>query len=142
MSSGNPTASTGPEVDPLAPGDAGNRVIRGGGLRVAGHGIGTLAGLISAPLVVQHLGLVDFGRYLTVTSIIYIVTGLTEGGLNNVAVRSYAANDRLTRRSLVSNLVGLRIAMSLLGGLGAVLFGVIVGYPPIVIGGLALGGLS
>jgi len=142
MSTTNATASPGPDGDPLAAGDAGARVIRGGGLRTLGHGLGTLAGIVSAPLVVQHLGLADFGRYLTVTSVIYIITGLTEGGLNNVAVRAYAVADRAGQRSLVSNLVGLRIVLSLIGGAGAVLFGLAAGYPGVVIGGLALGGLS
>lgn len=130
------------EPDPLAAGDAGAKVIRGGGLKTAGYVIGTLAGLVSAPLVVQHLGIRDFGRYLTVTSILFIVTGLTEGGLNNVAVRKYAVADAATRGWLVTNLVGLRIAMSFVGGLGAVAFGLVAGYPGVVIGGLAIGGVS
>lgn len=129
-------------ADPLAAGDAGARVIRGSGLKTAGHAIGTLAGLVSAPLVVQHLGRADFGRYLTVTSIIYIVTGLTEGGLNSVAVRAYATEERGSRRRLVANLVGLRAVLSLLGGAGAVLFGLAAGYPGVVIGGLAIGGFG
>ena len=140
MSVSDATAQPGPDGDPLSAGDAGARVIRGGGLRSAGHAIGVMSGLVSAPLVVQHLGIVDFGRYLTVTSVMYIVIGLTEGGLNNVAVRRYAVADRATRRSLVSNLVGLRIVMSLLGGVGAVLFGLLAGYPGVMIGGLAIGG--
>ncbi len=142
MSSADATAAPDPLADPLAAGEAGARVIRGGGLRTAGHAIGVLSGLVSAPLVVQHLGLADFGRYLTVTSVIYVVTGLTEGGLNSVAVRGYALGDRAGRRALVSNLVGLRVLLSLLGAVGAVLFGVAAGYPGVVLGGLALGGLS
>ncbi|MCW3011066.1 MAG: polysaccharide biosynthesis protein [Solirubrobacterales bacterium] len=134
--------ATTPASDPLAAGDAGAKVIRGGGLRTIGHALGMLAGLVSAPLVVQHLGIEDFGRYLTVTSVIYIVTGLTEGGLNSVAVRGYATADRAGQRSLVSNLVGLRVVLSLIGAAGAIGFGLLAGYPGVVIGGLALGGLS
>jgi len=69
--------------DPYAVGEAGGRVIRGGSLRVAGALTGVLAGAVSAPLVVRHLGPTDFGRYLTVTAVIFVITALTEGGLAN-----------------------------------------------------------
>jgi O-antigen/teichoic acid export membrane protein len=128
--------------DPLAAGEAGGKVIRGGSLRAATHVVGVLVGVVSAPLVVRHLGVVGYGRYLTVVSVIYIVTGLTEGGLANVAVRAYATSDRAGRRALVSNLAGLRIVLSILGGGAAIGFGVIAGYEEVVVGGLALGAIG
>lgn len=125
--------------DPYAAGEAGGRVIRGSGLRVAGALAGVLAGALSAPLVVRHLGIVDYGRYLTVTSVIFVITALTEGGLANVAVRQFSTVDRTARRVLIANLTGLRIALGLVGGVVAVGFGVLAGYEGILIVGLALG---
>ena len=84
--------------DPYAVGLAGGRVIRGGTLRVAGALTGVLAGAVSAPLVVRHLGVEDYGRYLTVVSVIFVITALTEGGLANVAVRMFSVADAGRRR--------------------------------------------
>ena len=128
--------------DPYAVGEAGGRVIRGGSLRVAGALAGVLAGALSAPLVVRHLGVTDFGRYLTVASVIFLITALTEGGLANVAVRLFSIGDEAERRALISNLTGLRLA---LGGVGAAIamgFGVIAGYEETILIGLALGAVA
>jgi O-antigen/teichoic acid export membrane protein len=128
--------------DPLEAGEAGGKVIRGGGLRAAAHVTGILVGLISAPLVVRHLGPVGYGRFVTVTSIIYIVTGLTEGGLANVAIRQYATGDRRERAAIIGNLQGLRIVLCGLGLIGALIFGELAGYPQVVVAGIALGGVA
>src|SRR2546421_4957393 len=125
--------------DPYAVGEAGGRVIRGGAVRVAGALAGVLAGAISAPLVVRHLGVTDYGRYLTVTSVIFVITALSEGGLANVAVRLFSVGDASERRSLVSNLTGLRLVLGAIGALAAVGFGLIAGYERILVVGLALG---
>jgi len=128
--------------DPYAAGEAGGRVIRGSGLRVAGAFAGVLAGAVSAPLVVRHLGIVDYGRYLTVASVIFVITALSEGGLANVAVRRFSVSDRAGQRVLIANLTGLRIALGLLGGLVAIGFGLIAGYERILVLGLALGAVG
>jgi O-antigen/teichoic acid export membrane protein len=129
-------------ADVYAAGEAGGRVIRGGGLRVAASLGGVLAGAVSAPLVVRHLGVANFGRYLTVTSVIFIITALTEGGLANVAVRMFSVGDAPRRRSLIANLTGLRLALGAVGAAAAVAFGAIAGYEHILIVGLALGALG
>jgi O-antigen/teichoic acid export membrane protein len=131
--------STVVDGDPYAAGQAGGRVIRGSGLRLAGALAGVLAGAVSAPLVVRHLGVVDYGRYLTVTSVIFVITALSEGGLANVAVRQFSTSQRGAQRLLIANLTGLRIALGLLGAVIAVGFGLIAGYERILVVGLALG---
>jgi O-antigen/teichoic acid export membrane protein len=128
--------------DPYAAGEAGGRVIRGSGLRVAGALAGVLAGAVSAPLVVRHLGVTDYGRYLTVTSVIFVVTALSEGGLANVAVRQFSVSDARGRRALIANLTGLRIALGALGALVAVGFGLLAGYERVLVVGLALGAVA
>ena len=131
-----------PTADPLAAGDAGRRVIRGGGLRAAAHVVGLASGLISAPLVVRHLGVEDFGHFAVVTSVVTIAVALTEGGLTNVAIRRYAVSDEPARASLIANLMGLRVVLSAIAAVLAVLFGVVTGKEGVVVAGLALGGLG
>lgn len=135
-------ADAGAHDERYAAGKAGGHVIRGGSLRVAGSIAGVLAGAISAPLVVRHLGLANYGRYLTVASVIFVITALSEGGLANVAVRLYSTGDPGEKRAIVENLTGLRIALGFLGGLAAVGFGLIAGYDEVVILGLALGAVG
>ncbi len=128
--------------DPLAAGDAGGKVIRGGGLRVAAHVVGVLSGALSAPLVVRHLGVEGYGRLALVGSIVFAATALTEGGLANVATRQYAVGDAAERRALIGGLLGLRIVLSTIGALAAIAFGLLAGYEEIVVVGIALGGIA
>jgi O-antigen/teichoic acid export membrane protein len=134
-----PSAARPAADEPYAAGEAGGRVIRGGSLRVVGTLVGVLAGALSAPLVVHHLHRVDYGRYLTVTSVIFVVTAVTEGGLNNVAVRLYSVSSEPQRRSLIANLTGVRLVLGVLGAAGAVGFGLLAGYEHVLVVGLALG---
>lgn len=126
-------------VDPLAAGDAGGKVIRGGGLRAGAHIAGVLSGAISAPLVVRHLGVEGYGRLALVGSILFVATALTEGGLANVATRQYAVGGEAERRSLIAALLGLRIVLSVAGASAAIAFGLIAGYDEVLMGGLGLG---
>jgi O-antigen/teichoic acid export membrane protein len=122
--------------------EAGGRVIRGGTLRAAGALAGVLAGAVSAPLVVRHLGTTSFGHYLTVASIIFIVTALTEGGLANVAVRQYSVSDTAQRRVLIANLAGLRLVLGVIGAAIAIGFGLLAAYPHVIVVGLVLGSVG
>jgi O-antigen/teichoic acid export membrane protein len=130
------------EADVLDSTDAGNKVIRGGGLRMASYVSGILVGLVSAPLLVRHLSVADFGLYATVNSIVFVVAGLVEGGLGNVAIRGYAQSGATERRALLDALLGLRFVMTTLGLLGALLFTVLAGYHWQVTAGVAIGGLG
>ncbi len=108
-------------------------------MRVAGSLAGVLAGAISAPLVVRHLNVTDYGHYLTVASVIFVVSALLDGGLGNVAVRMFSVADNERRRALIANLTGLRIALGAVGAAGAIGFGLLVGYEHRVVTGLVLG---
>jgi O-antigen/teichoic acid export membrane protein len=114
---------------------AGRRAIRGGALRVAGYVAGLLLGLISVPLLIRHLGVADFGRYVTVQSVFAIAVGLTEGGLVSVAVREYSTRTGLDRDRTMRNLFGMRLVLSTVAVIAAFLFAVVAGYDqPLVLG--------
>lgn len=126
--------------DALAQDDAGRRVIRGSALRSAAHVTGILLGLVSVPLVTRHLGVADYGRFVTVSSLIFIVSGITEAGLTNVGVREYATGDRASRQRLIGNLLALRLVMTALGVVLAVGFALVAGYPAVMVHGTLLMG--
>ena len=59
--------------------------IRGGAIRVVGYASGVLVSLGSATILVRYLGISSFGRYVTVTSLIALVGGVTEAGISSMA---------------------------------------------------------
>ncbi len=130
------------EADVLDSTEAGNKVIRGGGLRMASYVSGIVVGLISAPLLVRHLSVADFGVYATVNSIVFVVGGLVEGGLGNVAIRGYAQSGADERRRLMDALFGLRLVLTTGGLLAALAFTVLAGYHWKVTAGVAIGGIG
>jgi O-antigen/teichoic acid export membrane protein len=121
---------------------AGPAAIRGGVLRVAGYGAGVLLSVLSAALLFRHLGVEDGGRYVTVMSLTLIAGGLVDFGLTGIGVRELAVLEGAERGRLMRNLTGLRIALSLVGVLGAVAFAAIVGYPQVMVVGTLLTGLA
>ena len=125
---------------PLDAESAGGRLIRGSGLRVASYVLSLLVGLASAPLLVRHLTVAEFGVFVTVNSILFVIAGLTEGGLGSVAVREYTVADADGRRSLLRNLLGLRLTLAVAGVAIALGFTLIAGYAPLVTLGVAIAG--
>jgi O-antigen/teichoic acid export membrane protein len=120
--------------------EAGGRVIRGGAMRSIGYVAGLALGLVSAPLLTRHLGVVDFGRFVTVGSLIMIVAILADAGLTTVGVREYAVRDAEGRHRLMRNLVAVRLVVAIVGVAGAVLFALVAGYDGVLIAGTALAG--
>ena len=124
----------------LDSGEAGGKIIRGGAVRSVGYVGGILFGLLATPFMVRHLGVVDFGRYIAVSSLVFIVSGLTEGGLTAIGVREYSVRDSATGAMLIRNLLGLRIVLTGFGVAAAVAFAAAAGYVPVMIAGTAIAG--
>lgn len=130
------------EGDILDSGEAGRRAIRGGLMRVLGFGGGIIALLISTPILTRHLGVADFGIYVTVTSLMTVVAMLSDAGLTVVGVREYSSRDGESRERLLRNLVALRVIVALAGAGVAIAFALASGFPSAAIGGTALAGLG
>ncbi len=121
--------------------EAGGAALRGSMMRTAAFVGGLLLGVVSAPLVVRHLGDVDFGRYSVVVAVVAIVTGLTEGGINSIALRELAnAADARARDQIMRDLLGLRIVLSTAGIAIAVAFAALAGYEGTLVLGTLLAG--
>jgi len=120
---------------------AGGMAMRGGMMRTGALAGSMLLALLTAPLVVRHLGDADFGRYSAVLAVLAIVTGLTEGGVNTVAMRALAGTSgREQRDRIMSDLLGLRIVLSGAGIVIAVMFVELAGYGgDLVLGTLCAG---
>jgi len=136
-SGANPAA-----VDPLDHPEAGARVIRGGVIRGLGYAVNILLVTAVVPLMTRHLGPVSFGRFVTASSIVMIVAGITDFGLSGVGTREYAVADAPHRRRLLANLIGLRTAATIVGLAVAYLFVLAGGYPQVVLIGILIAGLG
>lgn len=116
------------KLDVLDSSEAGPAALRGGALRSGGYALGLLLSLAAAPLLVRHLGQVDFGRYITALSVATVVTGFTEAGLNAIAVREYSSLRGAARDRMLTDAMGLRIVLSGVGVLVATAFSAVAGY--------------
>jgi O-antigen/teichoic acid export membrane protein len=126
--------------DVLDTGAAGGLAIRGGALRVTGYLLGALLSLASAPLLVRHLGLEDFGRYYTAVSLVALVAGVTDVGLATVAMREYSVRRGADRDRLMRAVLGARLVLTSLGVLVAGAFAAVAGYgSELVVGTLVAG---
>jgi O-antigen/teichoic acid export membrane protein len=127
-------------VDILDTGAAGPAAIRGGTLRAAGYVAGILLTLATAPFLVRHLGVVGFGQYMLVISLLAAVSGLTDAGLTYVGIREYAVRQGAARDALVRNLLGIRLALTFAGVAVATAFAIVAGYDrTLVLGTLVMG---
>jgi O-antigen/teichoic acid export membrane protein len=130
----------GSHLDILDTSAAGPSVIRGSVLRLGGYLLGTLATVVSSAVVIRHLGVIDTGHFLTVSSLVMIVTTVSDLGLTGFAVREYATGPRSDGRRFLRNLLGIRVAIAL-GGLALAMgFGLLVGYPAVMVVGTAIAG--
>jgi O-antigen/teichoic acid export membrane protein len=121
---------------------AGPTAIRGSLLRFAGYGAGVLLSIVSVSFLIRHLGVSDFGRYVTVISLITIVQGVTDAGLSMVGVREYSIRSPERRESLMRNLVGARIVLTAAGVLAATGFAALAGYGDELVLGTVLVGIG
>jgi O-antigen/teichoic acid export membrane protein len=131
-----------PESDVLDSSEAGGLAARGVAVRLVGYSAGLALTLVSASLLTRHLGVVDFGRFVTVSSLIVIVAILADAGLTTVGVREYAVRDAKGRHRLMRNLVALRLVVAAIGLGGAVLFAFVAGYGRVLVAGTAFAGIG
>ena len=130
------------QTDVLRTAEAGGKVIRGSALRAAGYAAGILFGAGTSVLLLRHLGVEDFGRYGIVIALLGIVSAVTDAGLTAVGSRELAILPAAARPALLRNLVGLRIALTLVGVAAATGFAALAGYPGVVVAGTAVAGLG
>lgn len=128
--------------DILATPEAGGKAIRGGVIRTAGYGLGLAMSLVSVPLLTRHLGVADFGGYITVLSLAAIVSLVADAGLTVIGVREYAIRGAEGRHQLIANILSLRLLIAASGMLLATGFAVVAGYESSLVAGTALAGVG
>jgi O-antigen/teichoic acid export membrane protein len=103
---------------------------------------GLLLSLASAPFMIRHLGVVEYGYYVAVSAIVFIIGGFTEAGLTNLGIREYSQLRPEEREPFLRNLVGLRLVLTTVGVLVAIAATAATGSPGVVVAGVAVAGLG
>jgi O-antigen/teichoic acid export membrane protein len=135
-----------PDVSPAAAADllstpeAGPVAVRGGALRMGSYLAGAVASTGAVALLFRHLGVVDTGRYTTAMSLAAVVTGLTDLGLTTIGMRELAVLRGERRAALARDLLGLRLALTVLGVAVMTAFAFLVYGPLLGLGVLIAGG--
>jgi O-antigen/teichoic acid export membrane protein len=127
-----------PTPDVVAETDAGGRALRGGIARLIGYGINSAATAAVSVMLLRHLGVADFGRYVSVVAIVAVVAAASDFGLTILGQQEYVLLDRDRRRTLLGELVGVRLALAPIAiGAAAALAG-IAGYSAALVGGAVI----
>ena len=96
--------------------EAGAKAIHGGVIRGPDTPAGVALTAAASVLLLRSLGVVEFGRYVTVMSLIAVVSGIADAGLTAVATRELATRRLESERwALMRNLVGLRLILTPVG---------------------------
>lgn len=130
----------GEQQDLLDTPDAGPAAIRGATLRVGSYVGGALLSVVSGALLFRHLGLIGAGQYTIVLSMVALVSGVSDAGLTSIGMRELSVRSGAERRVLASDLLGLRIVISVLGVGGMFVFALLAGYSDTVVVGVLIGG--
>lgn len=129
--------------DVLHTSEAGPKVIRGGVLRFGGYAAGVVLGAVASVFLLRHLGVVEFGHYVTVMSLVAIVSGVTDAGLTVVGSRELAVRPiGPERERLVSNILAIRLLLTPVGVLVATAFAAVAGYGERLVWGTLLAGVG
>ena len=140
----SPVPPAGPETastkDILDTPQAGPTVIRGSLMRLTGQALSMLVAVVTSAIVIRYLGVVNTGRYVTVTSLVVIVASISDFGLSAVGVREYSVRSRVEGRRFLRNLLGMRLVFITCGVVVAVIFAASVDYTPTMVVGTALAG--
>ncbi len=82
------------DIDVLDTPEAGGGVIRGGALLSVTYVLGMLLTAVSVPFMTRALGVDEFGLFVTASSAVMIIAGVTEAGLSGIGTREYVVVER------------------------------------------------
>lgn len=121
--------------------EAGGKVVRGGALRVVGMMIGVAVSVVGFALVARQLGPVRFGRLGAVVALATIVQAVTDMGMTSLGLREWSQRPENEREHYLRVLLGLRLAMTVVGIAIAAAVGAALGYDrPMILATVVAGG--
>ena len=126
----------------LDTGAAGGALVRGSALRLGGYAGIVALSVLGAGVLTRYLGVSRFGRYTVVMSLVGLVSSVTDAGMSMLGTREYSVLRGRERTQLMSDLLGLRVALTLVGVLLTTGFALAAGYDGALVIGTVLAALS
>lgn len=121
---------------------AGGLIIRGGVLRLAGYVATVGLSVIAVAVLTRYLGVGKFGQYTTVVSLVTIVAVVTDVGMSALGTREFAVREGAERQAFMRYLLGLRLALTMVGVVFATAFALLAGYSAPLIAGTVAASLA
>jgi O-antigen/teichoic acid export membrane protein len=121
---------------------AGRLLLRGSALRFAGYAAMMGLSVLMAAVLTRHLGVIRFGLYTTVMSVVAVVAAVTDAGMSNIGTREYAVLRGPLRDELIRNLLALRMVLSFGGALLTTGFALAAGYDQALVFGTVTASLA
>jgi O-antigen/teichoic acid export membrane protein len=125
-------------ADPLGQAGASGRAARGGALRGGAWIASAALSLVSIPLLVRHLGVPEFGRYVAVLALVNIASLGSDLGLSSLALREWGASDSDRRHERTSTLFGIRVVVVTLAAIAVIGFAALSDWPDRMVGGTVI----
>jgi O-antigen/teichoic acid export membrane protein len=122
--------------------EAGGLIVRGGVLRLGSYGLMVALSVLAAALLTRHLGVVRFGQYTTVISLVGVVAAVTDAGMSTIGTREFAVREGAERDALMRDLLGLRMMLTSVGLLLVIAFTLAAGYDTALTAGAVLASLG
>ncbi len=122
--------------------EAGGRIVRGGVFRFASYMAVVALSVIPVGLLTRYLGVVRFGQYATVISLVTVASVVTDVGMSALGTREFAVRKGADRDGLMRDLLGLRVALTLAGVVFATAFAVAAGWDAALVAGTVVAALS
>lgn len=129
-------------VDVLDTDRAGGMIVRGGLWRTLAFGAATLMSVGSYALITRHLGVARFGDYQTALSVVTVVATVTDAGMTTLALREHASLKGDERDRVMRNLLGLRLVLTALGVIAALIAAEALGFDEALLIGTGLAGIG
>ena len=98
--------------------------------------------VLATALLTRHLGVIRFGYYTTVLSLVGIVAAITDAGMSTIGTREFAVREGGERDALMRDLLGLRVILTGLGVLLVTAFALAAGYGTALLAGAVLASLG
>jgi O-antigen/teichoic acid export membrane protein len=98
--------------------------------------------VVMSAVLTRHLGVIRFGLYTTVMSVVAVVAAVTDAGMSNIGTREYAVLRGPERDELMRNLFGLRVVLTLGGVILTTGFALAAGYEQALVLGAVTASLA
>jgi O-antigen/teichoic acid export membrane protein len=94
--------------------EAGQRIMSGGVIRLAGYALGLIASVLAASVMMRYLSKSEYGRFGEVSALVTTIQFIADLGMTNLGLREYAIRQGADRERFLRVLLGMRLAASAL----------------------------